>query len=125
MVRMDEDGFLFVVDRKKDMVITGGENVSSYEVEQAIATHPAVSRVAVVGIPDPKWGERIVAVGVPKDSKAVTAGELRGHTRELLAGYKTPKEVIFVEQLPVSGTGKVQKNVLRKQCAEHFGERHA
>ena len=125
MVRMDEEGFLFVVDRKKDMVITGGENVSSYEVEQAIATHPAVSRVAVVGIPDPKWGERIVAVVVPKDSKAVTAEELRGHTKDLLAGYKTPKEVIFVEQLPVSGTGKVQKNVLRKQCAEHFGERYA
>ena len=125
MVRMDEEGFLFVVDRKKDMVITGGENVSSYEVEQAVATHPAVSRVAVVGIPDPKWGEKIVAVVVPKNKQDVTADEVRVHSRSLLAGYKTPKEVIFVERLPMSGTGKVQKNVLRKLCADHFGESHA
>ncbi len=125
MVRIDDEGFLFVVDRKKDMVITGGENVSSYEVEQAINSHPAVSQVAVVGVHDAKWGEKIVAVVVPKAGESITADEVKDHAKSLLASYKMPKEVNFMDDLPRSGTGKVKKNVLREICADKFGEPHA
>ena len=117
MAWADEEGYLFVVDRKKDMVITGGENVSSYEVEEAINSHPAILQVAVVGVPDVKWGEKIVAAVVLRQGYSLTQDEVREYARARLANYKTPREILVMDHLPLSGTGKVKKNILRELCA--------
>lgn len=110
--RIAEDGSLEITDRMKDIVITGGENVSSAEVEDVLTTHPNVKEAAVIGTPDDRWGELVTAlVVVGKD--AVTADDLIEHCRTLLAGYKCPKKVLFVETLPRTVTGKLQKNRLR------------
>ncbi len=111
---MDEDGFIFIVDRMKDMIISGGENVYSAEVENAVAAHPAVASCAVIGIPDPVYGEAVHAVVVLKPGLSVEALTLREHCRTLIAGYKCPRSVEFRDQLPVSGAGKVLKRELRK-----------
>jgi acyl-CoA synthetase (AMP-forming)/AMP-acid ligase II len=111
----DTDGLLYIVDRVKDMIITGGENVYSAEVEQALAKHPAVRQCAVIGLPDVKWGEKVTAVIVQIPGTAVTADELIAHCRSLIAGYKVPKEVKFVETLPMTATGKVLKRAVREQ----------
>ncbi|MFP5306960.1 MAG: long-chain-fatty-acid--CoA ligase [Gammaproteobacteria bacterium] len=111
---LDEDGFLFVVDRVKDMIVSGGENVYSAEVENAIAQHPAVAACAVIGIPDPQWGEAVHAVVVCKPGAAVDAEAIRRHCRELIAGYKCPRSVEFRDALPLSGAGKVLKTELRE-----------
>lgn len=113
----DDDGLLYLVDRTKDMIISGGENVYSTEVEQAMSKHPAVSQVAVIGLPDERWGERVVAVIVPKEGEAPTADELVAHCRSLIAAYKAPKQIIFAEALPMTPTGKILKTALRKQYA--------
>ena len=110
---MDEEGYVFIVDRLKDMIVSGGENVYCYEVENAIAAHPAVSSSAVIGVPDDAWGERVHAVVVLKPGHALTLEELRAHTKTRIAGYKAPRSVEFVEGLPVSGAGKVLKRELR------------
>jgi fatty-acyl-CoA synthase len=110
---LDEDGYLVISDRKKDVIISGGENVSSIEVEDALMSHPAVKEVAVIGIPDEKWGELVTALVVP-DGDDVTAEELISHCRTALAGYKCPKRVDFVEELPRTATGKLQKFKLRE-----------
>ncbi|QSE78140.1 acyl-CoA synthetase [Rhodococcus koreensis] len=110
---LDEAGYLYIVDRLKDMIITGGENVYSAEVENALAAHPAVASCAVIGVPDPDWGERVHAVIVPRPGHTVTAEELRAHTKTLIAGYKAPRTVDFVGAMPVSGTGKILKRELR------------
>lgn len=110
---MDDEGYLFVVDRVKDMVVSGGENVYSSEVEDALGRHPAVAACAVIGVPDESWGERVHAVVVLKPGAATTPEELRRHTRRLIAGYKTPRSIEFVDALPLSGTGKVLKRQLR------------
>jgi acyl-CoA synthetase (AMP-forming)/AMP-acid ligase II len=112
---LDADGYLFVVDRLKDMIISGGENVYSAEVENALGQHPAVAAAAVVGVPDPAWGERVHAVIVRRDGAAVTAAEIRAHVRSLIAGYKAPRSVEFVDALPLSGAGKVVKRALRER----------
>lgn len=113
---MDEDGFVTVVDRLKDMIVTGGENVYSSEVESAIASHPAVAACAVVGVPDERWGEAVVAFVVPRAGAAVTGEGVIAHCRGKIAGYKIPRSVIVREQpLPLSGVGKVQKNLLRAE----------
>jgi fatty-acyl-CoA synthase len=111
--RIDEDGYLVISDRKKDVIISGGENVSSIEVEDVLTSHPAVREVAVIGIPDEKWGELVTAL-VVTDGSAVSAGELITHCRESLAGYKCPKRVEFVDTLPRTATGKLQKFKLRE-----------
>jgi acyl-CoA synthetase (AMP-forming)/AMP-acid ligase II len=111
---LDEDGYLYVVDRIKDMIITGGENVYSVEVENALALHPAVAACAVIGLPDPRWGERVHAVVVLKPGAAANADELTAHTRELIAGYKVPRSLEFTDALPISGAGKVLKRDLRQ-----------
>ncbi|MEU0984637.1 long-chain fatty acid--CoA ligase [Streptomyces griseus] len=111
--RLDEDGYLYVVDRIKDMVITGGENVYSAEVENALASHPAVASCAVIGVADARWGERVHAVVVRKPDQSVTAEELRDHTKNLIAGYKAPRSVEFVDVLPRSAAGKILKRELR------------
>ena len=112
---MDERGYVFVVDRIKDMIITGGENVYSVEVENAVAKHPAVAQVAIVGVPDDQWGERVHAVVVCHPGQSVSLEEIQSSCRELIAGYKLPRSLERVEALPVSGAGKVLKRELRKQ----------
>jgi len=111
---MDERGYLFIVDRVKDMIVTGGENVFSAEVENALASHPDVATCAVIGIPDPQWGEAVHAVVVPKPGRTPTAEALIAHCKAAIAGYKCPKGVEFRDALPLSGAGKVLKTELRK-----------
>ncbi|CAG9171144.1 Long-chain-fatty-acid--CoA ligase [Cupriavidus laharis] len=111
---MDEDGFIFVVDRLKDMIISGGENVYSCEVENALAQHPAVASCAVIGIPSAEWGETVHAAVVVKTGQQVAAEELISHCKTLIAGYKCPRSVSFVESLPLSGAGKILKTALRE-----------
>jgi long-chain acyl-CoA synthetase len=111
---LDEKGYLYLVDRVKDMIVTGGENVYSVEVENAIASHPAVGQVAVIGIPSEKWGEAVHAIVVPRDGATVTEAEIIEHARQAIAGYKVPKSVaIRTEPLPLSGAMKVLKRDLR------------
>jgi long-chain acyl-CoA synthetase len=111
---LDDEGFLFLVDRTKDMIVTGGENVYSTEVEQALAGHPAVAQVAVIGVPDDTWGEAVHAVVVLEPDHAVTSQELIEHARGLIAGYKVPKAITFRDEpLPLSGAMKVLKRELR------------
>lgn len=109
----DADGYLAVVDRKKDMIKSGGENVASREVEEVVYTHPGVSEVAVIGLPDPKWIEAVTAVVVPKPGAALTEAALIAHCAERLAGFKCPKRVILTEALPKNPSGKVLKRDLR------------
>ena len=112
---VDERGFLFIVDRLKDMIVTGGENVYSIEVENAISTHPAVAQVAVIGIPHELWGEAVHAVVVLHPGMDATAEDLIEHARKTIAGYKLPKSVEFrTEPLPLSGALKPLKRELRK-----------
>jgi fatty-acyl-CoA synthase len=109
----DEDGYLVITDRKKDVIISGGENVSSIEVEDRLMAHPAVREAAVIGIPDEKWGELVTAL-VVADGSTVTAEDLITHCRGTLAGFKCPKRVEFVTALPRTTTGKLQKFKLRE-----------
>jgi long-chain acyl-CoA synthetase len=112
---VDDEGFLFIVDRLNDMIVTGGENVYSIEVENAISTHPAVAQVAVIGIPDDLWGEAVHAVVVLEPDAHATAEELIEHARQTIAGYKLPKSVEFrTDPLPLSGALKPLKRELRK-----------
>ena len=115
--RRDRRGLLYIIDRLKDMIISGGENIYSVEVEQALHKHPAVASAAVVGMPDERWGERVVAVVVLRAGTGANADELKRHCRELIAGYKTPKDIRFVDSLPLSSAGKILKRVIREQLA--------
>ncbi|MGV0652405.1 acyl-CoA synthetase [Mycolicibacterium thermoresistibile] len=114
----DEHGMLHVVDRKKDMINTGGENVASREVEEVIYRHPAVEEVAVFGLPHPTWVEAVVAAVVTRNGMTLGEEELLGHCREHLAGFKTPKQVFFVDSLPKNPSGKLLKRVLRERYSE-------
>jgi long-chain acyl-CoA synthetase len=110
----DEEGFIFIVDRLKDMIVTGGENVFSAEVESAISTHPSVAEVAVVGIPSEKWGEAVHAIVVPRKGCEVGEDDIIKHCKPLIANYKWPRSVsIRKEPLPLSGAGKILKRELR------------
>ncbi|HEV7206287.1 MAG TPA: AMP-binding protein [Jatrophihabitans sp.] len=111
---LDDDGYLVISDRKKDVIISGGENVSSIEVEDALMSHAAVKEVAVIGVPDEKWGELVTAL-VVTDGSEITDRELIAHCREVLAGYKCPKRIEFVAELPRTATGKLQKFKLREK----------
>lgn len=115
LARQDEEGFYYIVDRKKDMLISGGENVYPIEVEQTLYGHPAVAEVAVIGVPDPKWQEIPRAVVVLKPNAKLTEKELIGFCEGKLAHFKTPKSIIFVDAMPRSATGKILKTELRKQ----------
>ena len=122
LVRRSSDGYFYIVDRVKDLIITGGENVYPKEVEDVLAGHPAVAEVAVIGVPDEIYEERVVAVvrllsGVEPPSSE----ELVSYVRERLAGFKTPKTVHFVDDYPRTGVGKIQKTVLREQFGSVFG----
>ncbi|MBV7380764.1 long-chain-fatty-acid--CoA ligase [Maritimibacter dapengensis] len=115
---MDEEGFLHIVDRVKDMIVTGGENVYSAEVENALATMPGVGACAVVALPDEHWGERVHAVIVPTPGAAFTLEAVRAHCKPLIAGYKAPRSISILDELPLSPAGKIQKNVLRDTLAK-------
>jgi long-chain acyl-CoA synthetase len=116
LARRDAEGYLYIVDRKKDMVVSGGFNVYSKEVEAALATHPAVAEAAVIGVPDEVYGEAVAAFVEPS-GRAPTVEALIEHCRARLAGYKKPKHVFFVDALPRNSTGKVLKNELRALAA--------
>ena len=111
---LDGQGFLYLVDRKKDMIISGGENIYSREVEEALATHPAVQDVAVIGVKDEYWGETVRAVTVVSSDGAVTEQELIDHCKQFIASYKKPKSVVFVDDLPRLPSGKINKVTLRQ-----------
>ncbi|MGG7566727.1 AMP-binding protein [Rhodovulum sp. DZ06] len=119
---LDGDGFLHIVDRAKDMVITGGFNVYSIEVEQALQSHPAVQDCAVIGLPDPKWGERLVCVVQPRPGRAVEAEALKAHVKALIGAVKTPKEVHAWAELPRSKVGKVVKPEVRARLLAEAAE---
>jgi acyl-CoA synthetase (AMP-forming)/AMP-acid ligase II len=116
---MDDDGYVYISDRIKDMIISGGENVYSVEVESVLTQHPAIATVAVIGVPDEKWGERVHAVVVPANGASLTIEELREFCAERIAGYKTPRSMELVEGLPLSAAGKVLKRELRKPYWEN------
>ena len=110
---MDKDGYLYIHDRIKDMIISGGENIYPAEVESALCDHPDVAEAAVIGIPDDKWGEAVKAVVVMKPGKQATATDIVNFTRERIAGFKTPKSVDFLEALPRNPSGKILRRNLR------------
>ena len=113
--RRDAAGYYYIVDRTKDMIITGGENVYSIEVERALAAHRGVAEVAIVGTPDDKWGEKVTAFVVLAPGSAVTESDLKVHCRNLIAGYKVPKSIYIEQALPRTASGKIQKDELRHQ----------
>ena len=118
---MDEEGFVYIVDRLKDMIISGGENVYSAEVENAISLMAGVGEVAVIGVPDERWGERVHAIIVPKRGANLTAEDVMEHCRGQIAGYKCPRSVEFRDTpLPLSGAGKVLKRELREPYWKGF-----
>jgi long-chain acyl-CoA synthetase len=111
---LDAEGYLYIVDRLKDLIISGGENIYPAEVERAVAAHPAVAEVAVIGVPDVKWGEAVLAVVVVKPDVLTTESDILQWVRERIATYKVPKHVQFIASLPRNASGKVLKRVLRE-----------
>jgi acyl-CoA synthetase (AMP-forming)/AMP-acid ligase II len=109
----DSEAFLFIVDRKKDMIVSGGENIYSREVEEALLAHPAVLQAAVIGVPDPRWGESVKACIVLRPDCAASEDELIAHCRSQIASYKKPRSVDFLEALPRLFNGKIDKKELR------------
>jgi acyl-CoA synthetase (AMP-forming)/AMP-acid ligase II len=109
----DEDGFIYVVDRKKEMIISGGFNIFPREVEQVVMTHPAIQDCAVVGIPDPKWGEAVLAAVELRPGAELDVEQLLAHCRSRLGGLKTPKSIAIVDRLPRSSVGKVLRREVR------------
>jgi fatty-acyl-CoA synthase len=117
----DVDGYFTIVDRKKDMIKTGGENVASREVEEVLYRLAGVKEVAVIGLPHPTWVEAVVAVVVPKEAGALTQEAVVAHARANLAPFKAPKRVVFVDELPKNPSGKIMKRALREQHQGLFG----
>jgi acyl-CoA synthetase (AMP-forming)/AMP-acid ligase II len=120
MATVDEDGYIYIVDRKKDMIISGGENIYSTEVENAVYQHPAVLEAAVIGIPDPHWGERVHAVIVLRECQHLHEQELTDFCRQYIAGYKVPRSMEVVNALPKTGSGKIQKSVIRERYWKEY-----
>jgi long-chain acyl-CoA synthetase len=118
--RQDADGYLYLLDRLKDMIVTGGENVYSGEVEAVLYEHPAVREAAVFGIPDPQWGELVMACIVLKPEWVLDANDVMAHCRRSLANYKIPRRVEILDtELPKSGSGKILKRILRERYWAH------
>lgn len=113
LARADDEGYLYIVDRKKDMIVSGGENIFAREVEEHLFYHPAVLKAAVFGLPDQKWGEKVTAAVVLRKGKQVDPEALFAYLKKRIAGYKVPKNILFMDKLPESSTGKVQKQVLK------------
>jgi fatty-acyl-CoA synthase len=114
LARIDEEGYLYIVDRKKDMIITGGFNVFSREVEDVLMSHPEVTAAAVIGLPNPQWGETVVAIVVPKPGASPTESQLREFVRAAKGPVHAPKQVIMAESLPLTGLGKPDKKQIRE-----------
>ena len=123
MATIDPEGYISIVDRKKDVIISGGENIASIEVERAILAHPSVLEAAVIGVPDEKWGEVPKAVIVLKPGESIPEEDLIRHCREHLSRFKIPKSFDFVESLPKSGTAKILKRELREKYWKGFDKR--
>jgi acyl-CoA synthetase (AMP-forming)/AMP-acid ligase II len=115
LARRDEEGYVYIVGRKHDMIVTGGENVYPHEVENALYHNPDVAEAAVIGLPHPKWVEQVAAIVVLKDGHSVGADQILSDCRQQLAGYKCPKEIFFAESLPKNPAGKILKRKLREQ----------
>jgi acyl-CoA synthetase (AMP-forming)/AMP-acid ligase II len=115
LVRQDEEGFIYVVDRKKDMIITGAENIYPAEIEEVLFKHPKILECAVIGVHDQEWGESVKAIVVCKQGESMTEEEVVEHCKQHLASYKKPKSVDFMDALPRNPAGKVQKTVLREK----------
>jgi fatty-acyl-CoA synthase len=120
LARMDSEGYITVIDRKKDVIKTGGENVASREVEEMLYTHPAVSEAAVVGVPHEKWVEAVLAVVVIRQGHEASEEIILAHCKERLAPFKAPKRVLLVDRLPKNPSGKVLKRELRAAYANTF-----
>jgi acyl-CoA synthetase (AMP-forming)/AMP-acid ligase II len=118
---LDDEGYLWLVDRKKDMIVSGGENVYPAEVERVLLDHPGVADAAVIGVPHPRWVETPVAFVVPPNGVAVSEAELIAHCRQYLAGYKKPSAIVVVGELPRNAGGKVLKRVLRETYSDQGG----
>src|SRR6266702_6497294 len=114
MGRFDEEGYLYIVDRKKDMIISGGENIFPNDIEEILYKHPAVEMAAVVGALDPKWGEIVVAAVTLKPGSSVDEAELIAHCEKFLSSFKVPKKIDFREQMPMSSFGKILRRDVRK-----------
>jgi long-chain acyl-CoA synthetase len=112
---IDEDGYIFLTDRLKDVIISGGENIYPMEIENILASHPAVAEVAVIGVPSERWGETVKAIVVLKPGQTAVAGDLIEHCSRSVAAFKRPTSVDFVEALPRNPTGKLLKAVLREK----------
>jgi long-chain acyl-CoA synthetase len=121
--KVDEDGYLYYVDRKKDMIKTGGENVYSKEVEDVLYAHPAVAGAAIIGVPDDKWGEAVKGLIVLKDEVRAAPEELIAHCRKHIAGFKCPKSIEFIDNLPKTSLGKVDKQRLREPYWQGLGRK--
>jgi long-chain acyl-CoA synthetase len=117
---IDPDGQLIFVDRKKDMIKTGGENVPSIKVESVILNEPRIANAAVVGLPHARWGEAVTAFVAAKPETVITEEEIIDHCKQQLAGFEVPKAVVILDQFPLTATGKIQKNVLRQMYSEHY-----
>ena len=112
---MDENGYIYILDRAKDMIISGGENIYSREIEDVILKHPSIHEVAVIGVPDEKWGEAIKAIVSLREGQTVTDEEIIDFCKQHLASYKKPKSVEFIESIPKNAYGKVLKKELREK----------
>jgi fatty-acyl-CoA synthase len=112
---MDTDGYIYLIDRKKDMIVSGGMNIYSTEIENCINAHPAIEQSVVVGIPDETWGESVHAEVILKKSASLSAPALIEHCKKRLSRYKAPKSVSFVENLPLSAVGKLLRREVRKK----------
>lgn len=121
--RIDGEGYLYFVDRKKDMIKSGGENVYSKEVEDVLYRHPAVIEGAVIGVPDEKWGEAVKALVVLKEEDQVGPEELIAHCRKYIAGFKCPKSIEFCDRLPRTALGKIDKKRLREPYWQGLGRK--
>lgn len=122
MAMRDKDGYIYLVDRKANMVISGGENVYPTEVENCAGSHPKIKDIAVIGVPHEKWGEQVIAIAVLRDGETAASEEIRSYCKGKIAGYKVPKEVIFIkdEDMPRSGIGKILHRELRKKYASRY-----
>jgi fatty-acyl-CoA synthase len=120
LATVDQEGYITIVDRKKDMIKSGGENVASREVEEVIYQHPSVAEVAVIGLPHPVWIEAVAAVVVPRAGQDLTEDGVISHCRQHLATFKVPKAVVLVETLPKNPSGKILKRSLRDAHAALF-----
>ncbi|MDP6180714.1 MAG: AMP-binding protein, partial [Desulfatiglandales bacterium] len=120
MAVLESEGYVNIVDRKKDMIITGGENVYSVEVENVLYAHPSILEAAVIGVPHPKWGEAVLAVVVLKPGQMTREEEIIQYCKEHIAGYKAPKSIVFVSELPKTGSEKIYKKGLKEEYRSHL-----